>query len=416
MARSACLCYAVLFQVLQRSSLVATARQERWTETEAREWFARQPWRVGANYLPSHCGNVLDFWNPDTFSWTLLTAERELRVAKTVGMTTLRIFLHEQLYFAHGDAFLDMVDRFLAVMQRHGLVAMLVLFEAVWRPDLEDARPLPGVHNSAWVQCPTHDLLRRYAAAEPAVLERLRGYVRATVRRFGADPRVAVWDIYNEASMTHSEHWILPRLVLKARESSDDGAWTRELAVGDGLRAPAHWLVDDEKIAATLSLMAEAFAWARAEGPSQPLTACVWDFPDDVNGPELRAVHFRAALALSDVISLHCYCEPEVLEIRLQELGALKRPIFVTEFMARQQKSTFATSLPILKQYRSWGYSWGLFRGESQTHLPWDTWQLDAGPADRPWFHDVFHANGTAYDPEDVKALWWHTVGSELRL
>ena len=44
------------------------------------------------------------------------------------------------------------------VLERHGMDAMLVLFDACWRPDLEDASPIPGVHNSASVQCPTHDV------------------------------------------------------------------------------------------------------------------------------------------------------------------------------------------------------------------------------------------------------------------
>ena len=37
-------------------------------------------------------------------------------------------------------------------------------------------------------------------------------------------------------------------------------------------------------------------------------------------------------------------------------------------------------------------------------------------PQDDPWFHDVFYENGTAYDPEELKSIWWHTIGSELRL
>ena len=33
-----------------------------------------------------------------------------------------------------------------------------------------------------------------------------------------------------------------------------------------------------------------------------------------------------------------------------------------------------------------------------------------------PWFHDVFYGNGTAYSEEELKEIWWHTIGSQLRL
>merc|ERR1712063_110568 len=90
---------------------------------------------------------------------------------------------------------------------------MLVLFDACWRPDAEDARPIPGVHNSAWVQCPTHTLLRAFAAGDMGARDRLRAYVTGVVSRFAHDPRVVVWDVYNEPSMRDSEHWIMPRLA-----------------------------------------------------------------------------------------------------------------------------------------------------------------------------------------------------------
>ena len=60
----------------------------------------------------------------------------------------------------------------------------------VWRPEAEGAAPLPGVHNSAWVQSPTHTVLRAYAAGEAAARARLEAYVTAVVTRFGRDERV----------------------------------------------------------------------------------------------------------------------------------------------------------------------------------------------------------------------------------
>ena len=31
------------------------------------------------------------------------------------------------------------------------------------------------------------------------------------------------------------------------------------------------------------------------------------------------------------------------------------------------------------------------------------------------WFHDIFRRNGTPYDPEEAKTIWWYTTGADLR-
>mmetsp|Transcript_123410 Transcript_123410/g.384076 ORF Transcript_123410/g.384076 Transcript_123410/m.384076 type:complete len:404 (-) Transcript_123410:30-1241(-) len=373
-----------------------------WTAERARAWHASQPWRLGANYLPSTCSNVLEMFEPSTFETTLLVVEREAALARAIGMTTLRIFLHEELYHAHGEAFLDQLDRLFGILSRRGLVVMPVLFDAVWRPDAEGASPLPGVHNSAWVQCPTHTLLREYAAGSAGARERLSRYVSRVVSRFAADARVACWDVYNEASSAASEHHILPRLAT----------------AHDWAGAPEHWLLDGEKQEATLQLLADAFRWARQADPQQPLTSAVWTFPEDANGPGLDGLHFRTPLALSDVVSLHCYCEPEELEVRLAELGALGRPVLLTEFMARPLNSCIEGSLPLLRRAGAWGYVWGLVRGRSQTDRPWSSWfePVAGEEEDGRWFHDLFYENGTAYDEGEVKEVWWQAVGRDLGL
>ena len=47
--------------------------------------------------------------------------------------------------------------------------------------------------------------------------------------------------------------------------------------------------------------------------------------------------------------------------------------------------------------------------------LPAPTEAEEIGKED-PWFHDVFHSNGTAYSAEELKAVWWVSIGSQLRL
>ena len=71
--------------------------------------------------------------------------------------------------------------------------------------------------------------------------------------------------------------------------------------------------------------------------------------------------------------------------------------------MARTQGSRFQTHLPFFKDQRIGCYNWGLVNGKTQTHTAWTP---EAGA---PWFHDIFHPDGTAYDPAEAVAIRAHT-------
>ena len=43
------------------------AQGVRWTEKEAADWYAKQPWLVGSNYIPAYAINELEMWQADTF-------------------------------------------------------------------------------------------------------------------------------------------------------------------------------------------------------------------------------------------------------------------------------------------------------------------------------------------------------------
>ncbi|CAE6973464.1 icd [Symbiodinium sp. KB8] len=381
----------------------------RWSAERIRAWGRRESWKLGANYLPAHCANTFDLFDARWFDTTLLAAERELRIARAAGFSALRILLHEELFYRDGADFLDNVSKLLDVFHRQGMSTMLVLFDACWRPDSGEPGEdlyIPGVHNSASVQCPTHTVLRAFGQGEAWAKKRLHQYVTAVVGRFATDPRVAIWDIYNEPTMRQSEHLILPRLAAI-------NGW----AAGS---YPEHWLLDGPKLNTILPLVRQAFEWAREVNPVQPLTTAVWDFPnseDDEDVKEYKAAVNSEMVDLSDIISIHCYCSPDELEQHISELAAKGRgPVLVTEFMARPRNSTLTNSLPVLRRQGAWGYTWGLFQGRSNTHVPWNTWLDTELGMEGPWFHDVFYGNGTAYSEEELKEIWWHTTGSQLRL
>jgi hypothetical protein len=58
-----------------------------------------------------------------------------------------------------------------------------------------------------------------------------------------------------------------------------------------------------------------------------------------------------------------------------------------------------------LKEEKVGAYNWGFVNGKTQTIYPWDSWDKTY-TADPPvWFHDIFHKDGTPYDPEEVKLI-----------
>lgn len=342
---------------------------ERWAPEAAHEWFKAQPWLVGCNFTPSNAINQLEMWQASSFDSA--TIDRELALAASVGMNAVRVYLHDLLWLEDSAAFLERIDAFLAMADRHGIRAMLVLFDSCWHPEPElgpQPEPRAGVHNSGWVQSPGVSVLQN--AQEHS---RLEDYVRGVVARFASDERVIAWDIWNEP---------------------DNGP---EVALCDpvALKAKADLVVP---------LMLDAFRWAREMGPTQPLTSGIW--LGDWSAPDLLSPIQRAQTDNSDVISFHNYGIAEDFAQRVNWLKAMGRPLLCTEYMARPAGSTFQAILPVAKEHGVGTFCWGLVRGKTQTHLPWDKWENPniEGLKER-WFHDIFDQDGTPHDETEVEFL-----------
>src|ERR1035441_1850708 len=130
----------------------APASQERWTEAQANAWYARQPWPVGADFLPSTAINELEMWQPHAFDPA--TIDRELGWAQGIGMNTMRVFLHNLLWEQDPKRFTSRIDAFLTIPARHDIRPVFVLFDSCWDPHPKlgpQHPPIPGVHNSGWV-------------------------------------------------------------------------------------------------------------------------------------------------------------------------------------------------------------------------------------------------------------------------
>jgi hypothetical protein len=351
---------------LSSTTLPAQSTPARWTEAQASAWYAQQPWLVGANYVPSDAINQLEMFQAATFNPAL--NDKELGMAEAIGMNTMRVFLQDQLWQQDPDGFKHRLDTFLDIAARHHIRPLLVLFDSCWEtnPHLGPQHPpIPGVHNSGWVQSPGKKRL-----LDPSDEPQLKVYVQGIVGAFANDRRILGWDVWNEPDNRGGD------------VAQDEAAKVKRV---------------DE-------LLPEAFAWARAVHPSQPLTSGVWTGDWSKNGKQ--SLTTKIQLAESDVISFHNYDWPEEFEARIQSLQAYHRPILCTEYMARGNGSTFDTILPIAKRYNVAAINWGLVAGKTQTYLPWDSWQ-------RPyvliqptiWFHEVFRQDDSPYRQREVDLI-----------
>ncbi len=117
----------------------------KWTRERANAWYAKPPWLVGCNYIPSSAINELEFWQKETYDPP--TIDRELGWEEGLGMNIARVFLHNLVWEKDDDAFLDRMDNFLTIADKHHIKILFVLFDDCWNPGSQTrqaARSHPG--------------------------------------------------------------------------------------------------------------------------------------------------------------------------------------------------------------------------------------------------------------------------------
>jgi hypothetical protein len=344
------------------------AHGQRWSAEKANQWYAKQPWLVGANYVPSDAINQLEMFQAAT--WDPALNDKELGMAQGIGMNTMRVFLQDQLWQQDPEGFKKRLDAFLTIASKHGIRPMLVLFDSCWDPFPKlgpQHPPVPGVHNSGWVQSPGAKEL-----TTPADEAKLEAYVKGVVGAFAKDDRILAWDVWNEPDNLNS------------------GSYGK--------------LEPKNKVLLVDALLPQVFKWVRAEHPTQPLTSGVWQGNWSDSAKESATTKIQ--LAESDFVTFHNYGWPEQFEARIEELQKLGRPIVCSEYMARGAGSTFDNSLPIAKKYNVGAMNWGFVAGKTQTYLPWDSWQRPYVLIEPTvWFHEVFRQDDTPYRQREVDLI-----------
>jgi hypothetical protein len=345
----------------------------KWTAEEAEKWGSKEGWLVGCNFTPSTAINQLEMWQADTFDPA--TIDRELGWAQQLGFSSVRVFLHDLLWQQDSKGFLDRMNLFLEMADKHRIKVMFVLFDSCWDPDPKlgmQHAPRPFVHNSGWVQSPGREYMEH-----PERLDELKPYVQGVIGRFRDDKRIAFWDLFNEPDNMNNSSY--------------------------GKKEPAG------KQSSALLLLKKVFAWAREVNPAQPLSSGVWKV--NWNSPTNLTAFEKVQLEESDIITFHNYGGLEDVQKCVQKLQDYHRPIICTEYMARPIGSTFKPVLGYLKEQHVGAYNWGFVSGKTQTIYPWDSWNKTYTNEPPVWFHDILKKDGTPYKPDEVEYIRSLTKG-----
>jgi endo-1,4-beta-mannosidase len=278
----------------------------------------------GANFTPSTAINQLKIWQAETFDPT--TIDRELGWAERIGFNTMRVFLHSLAWQQDHAGFKKRVNDYLAIADKHHIQTILVFFDDCWNKNPKagtQPAPKPGIHNSGWVQAPGDP-----ASRDSATFVNLKPYVTDILTSFAHDKRILLWDLYNEPGNSGKDRSSFP-------------------------------------------LMRNAFAWARAVNPDQPLSMGLWNW-------DFEALNTYQALH-SNVVTYHNYDDAAAHQRMIELLKTHGRPLICTEYMARPRNSRFISIFPLLKKQNVGAINWGLVDGKTNTKYQWDVPVADGG-------------------------------------
>lgn len=328
-----------------------------WSKQKAADWYKQFAWMRGCDFIPSTAINQLEMWQADTFDAT--TIDTELGWAASIGMNTMRVYLHHTAWLDDATGFKSRIKQYLTIAHKHGINTIFVLMDDCWNSYYtagNQPKPKIGIHNSGWVQDPGYyiyadSVVNKLNNKAFSVLEK---YVKDILNTFKNDKRVLLWDLYNEPGNSHLGMLSMP-------------------------------------------LLQKMFLWGREVNPSQPLTAGVWN----LDLKELSDYQTKNA----DIFTYHCYFNETIHQQWINNFRAIvKGPMICTEYMARIRNSRFDNIMPLLKKENIGAINWGLVEGKTNTKYAWDT-PTPSGAEPTLWFHEIFRKDGTPYKQEEVDLI-----------
>ena len=349
---------------------------ERWSEQRVWDWYNSRPWMRGCNYMSADCANRIDQWQSLGFEERMQTTEEELALMEKTGFNSIRIILEFVVWRDEHDSFLERFDRYLERCAAHGISCMVTLANDCMPPKNEFWKePQIGEQHYDWGYHGgrKHSQHGKFASIGPHFLDDPEmaplyyEMVREIVNIYKNDPRVAIWDVYNEPGNSNRAEVTLPHLK-------------------------------------------KLFEIVRDIDPSQPLTCGVWS-TRLVNGQLEMSDVQRYGLEHSDVISYHSY-SPITDHVKLiAQLKKLGRPLMCTEWLGRCLHNTVFEVFPLFYVEKIGCYNWGFVAGKYQTYEPWEgTWTRYAEDPGldvdfTKWFHDLYRPNHRPYDPKEIELI-----------
>lgn len=362
----------------------------RWSEEKINQWYAEQPWLVGANYYPATAINQIEMWQELT--WDPETIDKELGWAADIGMNTMRVFLHRLVWLNEKEGLYQRMDEFLDICQKYGIRPWFVFFDDCHYPIPKMGRqpvPVRAFHNSGWLHCPARGLALRYAEGKATAREAksLKAYVQEIMTQFKDDERVLMWELYNEPgrSTVEIEYEFYSRKDMMGERSN--------------------------------KLVYDTWVWAREVNPSQPITSTAKG-SNGKNNIKINRIN-------ADLHSIHSYGGVEEITKYIRDYQSDDRPVMMTEWLARKDGSTVQDCLPLMKEMKVGAVNWGFVNGKSQTawdrnsrkdeqgrrvhpdvrRAAGDTIVIRPGenyPEPALWFHDLFRVDGTPFSEEEI--------------
>ena len=348
----------------------------RWSKEQIWDWYNARPWMRGCNYMSADCANRVDQWQELGFEERFQTTERELKLMQETGFNTVRLIPEFVVWKEEHDGFMERFERYLALLDKYGISAMIVLANDCMPPKTERwKRPAIGEQTYDWgyhggVKHSQHGVIAgtapHFYLDDPETRARYFEMVWEIVTKYKDDPRICIWDVYNEPG--HSGRGQLTKPNIAA-----------------------------------------LFELVRSIDPIQPLTAGVFRMKGDPSIPLAEVEQY--ALDNSDIISYHFYGGyNEHIKI-IKRLKREGRPILNTEWLGRCFGNDVFSLFPLFYLEKIGCWNWGFVAGKYQTYEPWEaTWTryYDGSKTDidfTKWFHDLYRPNHRPYDPKEIALI-----------
>ncbi len=346
-----------------------------WTPEQAWSWYNAQSWICGYNGYPSNCVNRIAMWQEYGHEEVMEQLKFEFSLARETGLNAVRAIIQFEVWLYQHDSFLKNLEDYLALADSFGVKVMLTLGNDCTVPKALYTPVKFGPQNVDWGW---HSGIRRgphagghtgagyMLADEPEYQPKFFQMVEELAARYAKDPRIQIWDVWNEIGNSSRREMSLP-------------------------------------------MMERCFEILRAHDPIQPLTADVWSYNENMEVTD--PVQIRA-LELSDVITFHCYAPLEKMVQVIRNLKAYGRPLINNEWLNRIEQNNVQEMIPLFWLEGIGSYFWGLIQGYSQTYEPWGCYFDDIknpdyhGPNDytKPQ-HDLYRFNGLPYDAKEVATI-----------